>query len=59
MPKCPKCGTTANTVFKCDACGDVRCDAQSGDKRCAKVYGGSVMAGWPCKACKKGKYKKL
>ena len=46
MPKCPKCGTVANNVFKCDACGDVRCDASSGDKRCAKIYGGSVMAGY-------------
>ena len=41
----PKCGTVANNLFKCDACGDVRCDANSGDKRCAKLYGESVMVG--------------
>ena len=26
MPKCPKCGAVAQ-LFKCDACGDVRCDS--------------------------------
>ena len=61
MPKCPKCGAVAQ-LFKCDACGDVRCDSmssQAGEKRCSKVYGGNVMTGLPCKACKKGKYKKI
>ena len=55
--KCPACGKNTFAVYKCDNCGDVRCGAAS----CPGTMGGKGAASTngTCKACKKGKYKKI
>ncbi len=56
--KCPACGRFA-VIYKCDKCGDVRCSSTG----CPGTMGGpKFSAGGEkqnCKACKKGKYKKI
>jgi hypothetical protein len=65
--KCPNCQQNVTTVFKCDFCGDLRCNAtfSNGDKgTCGsskspfgKPQGAADAK--TCYVCKKGKYKKL
>lgn len=61
--KCPTCGKGSN-VFKCDHCGDVRCN-NSGQGGCNnstgpfKIGGRGASLNIQCKVCKKGKYRKL
>lgn len=54
--KCPACGK-GTMVYKCDNCGDVRCSYS-----CPGTMGGSKSSAGlnlNCRACKKGKYKKI
>ncbi len=56
--KCPGCGKMRQ-LAKCDNCGDVRCNDSGG---CTGTMGGPKgggSAGNSCKACRKGKYRKL
>tara|TARA_B100000315_G_scaffold228094_1_gene236493 strand:- start:225 stop:401 length:177 start_codon:yes stop_codon:yes gene_type:complete len=56
--KCPSCNKGAGTVYKCDVCGEVRCSSGS----CKGTMGGGQGSGGLnlfCKACKKGKYRKI
>ena len=46
--KCPSCGEN-HTVYKCEKCGDVRCQGS----RCKKP---TPSSGSLCQACKKGKF---
>lgn len=64
MAKCPRCGTNATVFYKCDFCGDMRCNSTANNSRgefgCATAKGGGrVQAGTICKVCKKGKYQKM
>jgi hypothetical protein len=60
--KCPGCGETRgiSQLYRCDHCGDVRCNASGG---CHGTMGGPKAgyggAGATCKACRKGKYRKI
>ena len=61
--KCPGCGATASPsmLTKCDNCGDTRC-TKSNTGKCSGTMGGSsggAASGNKCKACGKGKYRKL
>lgn len=59
--QCPGCGKTksASQIAKCDNCGDTRCNDSNG---CEGTMGGAKSggtAGNTCKACHKGKYRKI
>ncbi|MBK8396280.1 MAG: hypothetical protein IPL26_13730 [Leptospiraceae bacterium] len=63
--KCPRCGFDGK-VYKCNACGDVRCDSNSflaKSAACASskgpTGGNGAQNGGSCKACGKGKYVKI
>jgi len=63
IAKCPVCGFVSQ-LFKCDTCGNVRCNNSSGDGRgndgCGTTKrGGGAYEGGQCQVCKKGKYKKF
>ncbi len=58
VTKCPACGRATSHVFRCDHCGDIRCSLA----RCPGTNGGRIATpgqNSPCKACNKGKYKRL
>ena len=54
--KCPSCGKSGATNYRCDSCGERRCANQcpgtTGEKSSPGVNG-------ICKACKRGKYIKV
>lgn len=67
MPKCPRCGFSASNLYKCDNCGDVRCNGGTtkGDTgACGTSKGPSGRAepavpNGVCRVCKKGKYRRI
>src|SRR5690349_14907456 len=63
--RCPNCGTQAFEIVVCENCGDRRCDVvgvQADGKKCCGSLGGDALGAGeayaPCKACKKGIYRK-
>ena len=65
--QCPKCGMKVSNLYRCDFCGDVRCDSSvssgtnGGCNSSKSPYGRPQGAanGRTCFACKKGKYQKI
>lgn len=57
--KCPACGRNAGVVYKCDNCGETRCNLGGcgGTSKAVPTHGASL--GQKCWSCKKGKYKKI
>lgn len=68
MPVCPACGFPG-TLYKCDVCGDVRCNGHTvsaGGQRGAcgttKSPFGTAKPAVPngrCHVCRKGKYRRI
>ena len=68
MPVCPTCGFPG-TIYKCDVCGDVRCNGHTvsaGGQRGAcgttKSPFGTAKPAVPngrCQVCRTGKYRKI
>lgn len=54
---CPSCGKNAGTVCRCENCGEVRCSMGTCVGSTGRGAGGTP--GNLCKACKKGKYRKI
>lgn len=59
MAKCPSCNRQAGNVYKCDNCGDVRCGLSNCTGSGGPKGGVGGGEGRPCKACRKGKYKRI
>ena len=62
--KCPHGCPSDRVVYKCDLCGEVRCsNPGSGSSYQACPGGnndrGAANSGGLCKACRKGRYRKL
>ncbi|MEI6745648.1 MAG: hypothetical protein WCL34_06780 [Methylococcaceae bacterium] len=65
--KCPTCQQAVLRVFKCDFCGEIRCDAtfsNAGKGACGTQYSPSgkaqaAVVGHKCYQCGKGKYLKM
>ena len=69
MPVCPRCGFSTGKLFKCDKCGDVRCNGGTtrGDGSAGACGSSHAPGGRPqpagnnktCYVCKKGKYHQI
>ena len=61
MATCPVCGKTNVHLFRCPACGEIRCNTMG--PTCPGTYGmrsGETPGnGYTCLGCKKGKYIEL
>lgn len=67
MPICPRCGMSTGAIYKCDNCGDVRCNGNTirgnqGACATSKAPGGKPEPASPnriCRVCRKGRYHKI
>ena len=67
MAICPRCGFHVSRLYKCDKCGDVRCNGNttrgaSGACGTSKGPGGRAEPAVPnglCRVCRKGKYRAI
>lgn len=62
MMKCPVCGKTVSHLFKCDRCGDVRCNHSAGCNSPKGPFGKSgqgAVRGKICRVCRKGRYQPI
>lgn len=63
MPTCPRCGLFAPVLYRCDKCGDIRCNTATKGS-CGSPSGPGrksepVTINGLCKICRKGRYRKI